>query len=129
MIELGSARRESRQQHGFHVLTGTSTLWTGRSAGFRKLPHRLRALVWLSGGQIQWRTIQLVLDAGYADGYRKLHGSDPGYTFPTWSPHVRLDYIFVPAAFVDHLVGCEIINGPAALKASDHFPFLSEVAV
>jgi exodeoxyribonuclease-3 len=118
----------ARHQHGFHVLTGDfNTLAPGDLLDFRRLPHRLRALVWLSGGRIQWRTIQLILDAGYADGFRKLHTGDPGYTFPTWSPHVRLDYVFVPAAFADRLQACEIVRGPTAAAASDHFPFLAEV--
>lgn len=118
----------ARHQHGFHVLTGDfNTLAPGDLLDFRKLPHRLRALVWLSGGRIRWRTIQIVLDAGYADGYRLRHGGDPGYTFPTWSPHVRLDYVFVPAVHADRLARCEIITGPAAREASDHFPFLAEL--
>jgi exodeoxyribonuclease-3 len=119
----------ARHQHGFHVLTGDfNTLAPGDLLDFRKLPHRLRALVWLSGGRIRWRTIQLVLDAGYVDGYRKLHDGDPGFTFPTWAPHVRLDYLFVPAAFADRLEACEILMTPASVAASDHFPFLAEVA-
>ena len=117
-----------RHQQGFHVLTGDfNTLAPGDLLDFRKLPHRLRALVWLSGGSIQWRTIQLILDAGYVDAYRTLHGSDPGYTFPTWAPHVRLDYLFVPRAYVDRIPACEIITGPAAVAASDHLPFLTQV--
>lgn len=118
-----------RHQDGFHVLTGDfNTLAPGDLLDFRKLPHRLRALVWLSGGRIQWRTIQLILDAGYADGYRTLHGPDPGYTFPTWAPHVRLDYLFVPAAYAHRVEACEIIRGAEAAAASDHFPFLAQVA-
>jgi endonuclease/exonuclease/phosphatase family metal-dependent hydrolase len=118
----------ARHQHGFHVLAGDfNTLAPGDLLDFRKLPNRLRALVWLSGGRIQWRTIQLILDAGYADGYRTLHAGDPGYTFPTWAPHVRLDYIFVPTAFAGKLQSCEILRGPAAAAGSDHFPFLAEV--
>jgi exodeoxyribonuclease-3 len=120
----------ARHQHGFHVLTGDfNTLAPGDLLDFRKLPHRLRALVWLSGGDIRWRTIQVILDAGYIDGYRKLHAGDPGFTFPTWSPHVRLDYVFVPAGFTNRLQACEILRSPAALDASDHFPFLADVAV
>ncbi len=118
----------ARHQHGFHVLTGDfNTLAPGDLLDLRKLPHRLRALVWLSGGRIRWRTIQLILDAGYVDGYRRLHGSLSGFTFPTWSPHVRLDYVFVPAAFAERLSECRIITGAAAAAASDHFPFLSEI--
>jgi endonuclease/exonuclease/phosphatase family metal-dependent hydrolase len=117
-------------QHGFHVLTGDfNTLAPGDLLDFRKLPNRLRALVWLSGGNIQWRTIQLVLDAGYQDGYRLLHGADVGYTFPTWAPHVRLDYVFVPAAFRNRLREVAVVTHPAAAAASDHHPLFAELAI
>lgn len=119
-----------RHQHGFHVLTGDfNTLAPGDLLDFRKLPHRLRALVWLSGGKIRWRTIQLVLDAGYLDAFRVLHDGEPGYTFPTWAPHVRLDYLFTPSGFVNRVRGVEIFTHPAAPAASDHLPLLAEVEV
>lgn len=115
-------------QHGFHVLAGDfNTLAPGDLLDVRKLPHRLKALVWLSGGRIRWRTIKLVLDAGYVDGYRRTHGADEGYTFPTWSPHVRLDYVFVPAGFAERLRSCDIVKGPPAPDASDHFPLVAEL--
>jgi endonuclease/exonuclease/phosphatase family metal-dependent hydrolase len=117
-----------RHQEGFHVLTGDfNTLAPGDLLDFRKLPNRLRALVWLSGGKIQWRTIQIILDAGYVDGYRVVHGGDVGYTFPTWAPHVRLDYMFVPSGFASRVIACEIVVHPAAPAASDHFPLLAEL--
>ncbi len=115
-------------EHGFHVLTGDfNTLAPGDLLDFRKLPHRLRALVWLSGGTIRWRTIKLVLDAGYVDGYRRVHGGGEGFTFPTSSPHVRLDYVFVPAGFADRLRSCEIGKDASAVAASDHFPLVAEL--
>ena len=97
-----AARAAARASRG--TSTG-STCWSATStrsrpascSTSRQLPHRLRALVWLSGGRIRWRTIQIMLDAGYVDGYRVLHPDDAGYTFPTWDPHVRLDYVFVPS--------------------------------
>lgn len=117
-----------RHKHGMHVLIGDfNTLAPGDLLDFRKLPHRLRALVWLSGGRIRWRTIQTVLDAGYVDGYRHLHGPDVGYTFPTWAPHVRLDYIFVPKSFAGRLRECRVAGGDTAADASDHLPLLCEV--
>ena len=117
-----------RHQRGFHLLVGDfNTLAPGDLLDFRKLPNRLRALVWLSGGKIQWRTIQLVLDAGYVDAYRVRHGGATGYTFPSWAPHVRLDYVFTPAGFSSRVHSCEIITHPAAPAASDHLPLLAEV--
>ena len=120
----------AQHQKGFHVLTGDfNTLAPGEKLDVSKLPPRLRAIVWLTGGAIRWRTIQLMLDGGYIDGYRKFHTGDAGYTFPTWEPHVRLDYAFVPAMFTSRLLSCEIMTGaPGVREASDHFPLLSEWA-
>jgi exodeoxyribonuclease III len=119
-----------QHQSGLHVLAGDfNTLAPGDVLDIRKLPHRLKALVWLSGGTIRWRTIQIVLDAGYADGYRSLHPEDAGHTFPTWDPHVRLDYVFVPSASAGHLRRCEIIKSIEARDASDHYPLLAEILI
>jgi exodeoxyribonuclease-3 len=68
-------------------------------------------------------------DAGYIDGYRKLH-SDPGFTFPAWDPHVRLDYLFTPERFAGRIKSCEVmsdINEPA--KATDHLPLITEISI
>jgi len=117
-----------RHQDGLHVLTGDfNTLAPGELLDARTLPQRLRALVWLSGGRIRWRTIQVVLDAHYVDGYRVLHPNDAGLTFPTWAPHVRLDYVFIPSGFVSHLRSCEVVTGPEVARASDHLPLLAEL--
>lgn len=117
-----------RQQQGFHLLMGDfNTLAPGEELDVHKLPPRLRAVMWLMGGKIRWRTIQLMLDGGYLDGYRKFH-KDEGFTFPTWSPHVRLDYTFLPTGFAERLTRCEIVrDAPGAREASDHFPLLTEI--
>ena len=96
MIELDALLRTIKQHdRGFHLLAGDfNTLAPGDVFDFRKLPTRLRALVWLSGGRIRWRTIEMVLNAGYIDVFRKLHPDDRGLSFPVWDPHVRLDYVF-----------------------------------
>lgn len=129
-IELRSLLRAiERHQSGMHLLTGDfNTLAPGEYLDVRSLPRRLRALVWLSGGTIRWRTIQLVIDAGYVDGFRKAHAGDPGFTFPVWKPHVRLDYAFVPVPYAAHLHAVDIVRHPTTLTASDHFPLLAEIA-
>jgi endonuclease/exonuclease/phosphatase family metal-dependent hydrolase len=129
VVELRALLKAIAQhQSGFHVLTGDfNTLAPGELLDFRKLPGRLRALVWLSGGKVRWRTIQIVLDAGYVDAYRSTHTNVPGYTFPTWEPHVRLDYFFVRQKDVARLKSCEIMDVPGAREASDHLPLLSVV--
>ena len=120
-----------RHQDGFHMLVGDfNTLAPGELLDVRRLPAWIRALIWVSGRKLQRDTIQIMLDAGYSDGFRTLHQKEErGYTFPTWDPHVRLDFVFVPAAFADRLVTCEVVTEPAAVvrTASDHLPLLAEV--
>ncbi len=118
----------ARHQSGFHLLTGDfNTLAPGEQLDVARLPQRLRAFVWMTGGTIRWTTIKLMLDGGYADAYRIFHKDDEGFTFPTWDPHVRLDYTFVPAVFAVRVTRCEIVrDAPGVRDASDHFPLLSE---
>jgi exodeoxyribonuclease-3 len=129
-LELGTLLRTIRaHDRGFHLLAGDfNTLAPGDVLDFRKLPARLRALVWLSGGRIRWRTIQMVLNAGYVDVFRRLHPGDAGLTFPVWDPHVRLDYVFAPAGHASRLMTCEVVRHPRANEASDHFPLAAEIA-
>jgi exodeoxyribonuclease-3 len=129
LIELTSLLRGiERYQSGCHVLAGDfNTLAPGELLDFSHLPRRLRALVWLSGGRIRWRTIQVVLDSGYVDGFRMRHANEPGYTFPAWNPHVRLDFVFVPGSHAARVHRCEVVRHPATIEASDHFPVLSEI--
>ena len=119
-----------RHQAGFHVLVGDfNTVAPGEVLELDRMPAWIRALIWVSGRKLQRETIQLMLDAGYSDGYRMLHPDQRGYTFPTWDPHVRLDYAFVPQAFSDRLAACEVITEPAHVikAASDHCPLLVEL--
>lgn len=121
-----------RHQAGFHVLVGDfNTLAPGEVLEMNKMPAWIRALIWISGRKLQRETIQFVLDANYADGYRMLHPEVKGYTFPTWDPHVRLDYVFVPQTFKDRLQSCEVITEPkeGIKAASDHCPLIAELKV
>ena len=116
-------------QMGMHVLVGDfNTLAPGETLNTRHMPAWIRTLVWLSGRDIQRATIQFLLDANYSDGFRTLHPEDKGYTFPTWDPHVRLDYVFVPKVFNERLQYCAVITQPTAVRqASDHFPILAHI--
>ena len=117
-----------QHQHGPHALMGDfNTLAPGELLDIRSLPARLRALVWLSGGKIRWRTIQQVLDAGYRDAFRHLQPDLVGLTFPTWSPHVRLDYLFVPERFLPRVTRCQVVTDGVVKEASDHFPLVTEL--
>lgn len=117
------------QARGFHVLTGDfNTLAPGELLDASKLPHRLRTLVWLSGGRIRWRTIHALLEAGYSDGFRLVHPEADGLTFPTWDPQLRLDYVFLPEPDASRLVDCRVVRDvPEARDASDHFPLVSDL--
>ena len=126
---LLEAIKEHRE--GFHLLAGDfNTLAPGELLETRRLPPRLRPLIWLSGGRVRYQTIQVMLEAGYADGYRLLHSQEPGFTFPTWDPHVRLDFVFLPAGGANRLKECRVItDGPTVAGASDHFPLLAHLDV
>jgi endonuclease/exonuclease/phosphatase family metal-dependent hydrolase len=121
------------EQHrtGMHLLVGDfNTLAPGEVLDTGRMPAWIRTLVWLSGRDIQRATIQLMLDAGYRDGFRTVHPLKTGYTFPTWDPHLRLDYVFLPHAFAHRLHGCEVITQPGIVdQASDHFPLLAHIDI
>ena len=118
-----------QHQHGFHVLVGDfNTLAPGELLETQRMPRWIRALVWLSGRDIQRETIQVVLDAGYTDAYRAHHPLERGSTFPTWDPHIRFDYVFAPKAFAERVTACEVVTEPAGVAdASDHFPLLAHL--
>ena len=117
------------RQHGVHVMVGDfNTLAPGELLDAQKLPPRLRALVWLSGGRVRYQTIQILLAAGYTDAFRSLHPADPGYTFPTWDPHVRLDFVFLPRQHEGHVTDCRVLtDNPKVKEASDHFPLFASI--
>jgi len=123
-------RSVARHQHGFHVLSGDfNTLAPGEHLDVRSLPLRLRSLVWMSGGRIRWRTVQTVLDAGYVDGFRMKHADAAGLTLPTPNPHIRIDYVFVPAQFSRRVAACDVVAHPQAAAASDHYPVVADLMV
>ena len=119
-----------REQRGFHVVAGDfNTVAPGELFDIRTMPQKVKATLWLSGGRVRWRTIQLMLDAGYADVFRALHPDDPGSTLPAAAPQVRLDYVFVPSGDLGRVTSCEVIRTPPAREASDHLPILAEVSL
>ena len=117
---------EAKGGTGLHVMVGDfNTLAPGELLDAQKLPPRLRALVWLSGGRVRYQTIQILLAAGYADSFRVLHPEERGYTFPTWDPHVRLDFAFVPQQHEARVKDCRVLyDHPQVKYASDHLPLL-----
>jgi exodeoxyribonuclease-3 len=129
VLELRALLRAvANHQEGLHVLAGDfNTIAPGDVFDAGRLPLRVRPFVWLSGGRIRWRTIRTVTDAGYVDAFRQLHPTDPGLTLPTPSPHVRLDYVFVPHAHASRVVRCEVVRDEGAAAASDHFPVVADL--
>lgn len=126
-----TALLEGIKQHqaGFHVIAGDfNTLAPGDLLEVARMPAWIRALIWVSGRDIKRETVRIMLDAGYADGFRALHPAEKGYTLPTWDPQVRLDYVFLPVRYRERLGLCEVITEPAAAaRASDHFPLLAHI--
>jgi exodeoxyribonuclease-3 len=120
-----------KHQEGFHILAGDfNTLAPGELLDVRRMPAWIRALIWISGREIQRETIQIMLDANYVDSYRFLHPTESSSTFPTWDAHLRLDYIFVPARFAGRVKACQVINEPTTVGlASDHFPLLALIDI
>ncbi len=124
-----------REEHAFafHVLAGDfNALAPDELFDPTPMPAWIRGMVWLSGRDIARSTIEMMRDDGYVDAWRALyadHRNDPGYTFPVWSPHVRLDYVFTPTEYASRFTACEVRQTPEAVRtASDHFPLLVEVA-
>lgn len=125
-----------REQHAFafHILAGDfNALAPDEKFDSSPMPRWIRGMLWLSGRDIARTTIAMMATEGYADAWRTLykdHVSDPGYTFPVWKPHVRLDYIFAPLAYAARFTLCEVRRTPEQVRtASDHFPLLAEISV
>jgi endonuclease/exonuclease/phosphatase family metal-dependent hydrolase len=124
-----------REKHAFafHVLAGDfNALAPGEKFDSSPMPRWIRTMVWLSGRDIARTTIEMMKSDGYVDAWRTLyadHVNDPGYTFPVWNPHVRLDYVFTPAEFASRFTACEVRRTPKEVQnASDHFPLLVEIS-
>jgi endonuclease/exonuclease/phosphatase family metal-dependent hydrolase len=128
--ELGALLDATRgERSDAHALVGDfNTLAPGEELELRRLPPRLRPIVWLSGGRVRWQVVSHLEREGYADAWRVGHEPRTGFTFPTWDAHVRLDYVFVPAADSSRVRSCRVIDDhPSARAASDHFPLLVEL--
>ena len=70
-----------------------------------------------------------MLEAGYVDVAATCE-KEPTPTFPTWGPHLRLDYAFVPRSQAVALRAYRVVTEPPEVPhASDHLPFLIELEV
>jgi endonuclease/exonuclease/phosphatase family metal-dependent hydrolase len=129
MMEVRSLLDDIRaQDRGFHVVAGDfNTLAPGELLDLSRLPPRLRTITWLTGRRIRWQTVSLMLNAAYVDSYRLVHPDGRGFTFPTWDPHLRLDYAFISDPGAPQVRACEVVTHAAAREASDHLPLLLEL--
>jgi endonuclease/exonuclease/phosphatase family metal-dependent hydrolase len=118
-------RSVEQHQDGLHVVTGDfNTLAPGERLDMRRLPPHIRAFAWITGKTIRWVTIRMMLEAGYVDGFRLLHESGEGNTFPTWDPQVRLDYAFVPEPLKNRVTRCDVVRDPAVARETGGVNFL-----
>ncbi len=125
--------KREEQAFAFHILAGDfNALAPGEKLDSSHMPAWIRGMVWLSGRDIARTTIEMMQSHGYIDAWRALyadHEKDPGYTFPVWDPHVRLDYVFTPAEYASRFMACEVRRMPEAVRtASDHYPLLVEIS-
>lgn len=72
------------------------------------------------------QAILLIVEAGYLDCYRACNPDAPGYTYPTDSPWLRLDYIFASPELTACLHRCDTDKCEDAARASDHFPIWAD---
>ncbi len=124
-----------REKHAFafHLLCGDfNALAPDEAFDSSPMPRWIRGMIWLSGREMARSTIELMKSEGYSDAWRTLyadHANDPGYTFPVWNPHVRLDYVFTPTEFASRFTSIEVRQTPDVVKtASDHFPLLVDIS-
>lgn len=104
----------------------------------RLIVRLIRLLLWSRGGRrlIDASTplytqggIDLLLQEGYSDCYRKVHTQESGYTFPAANPSCRIDYIFASPELAEHLQSCDVVvtgEGVKGEAASDHLPVCAE---
>ena len=125
--------KKEKRAFAFHVLAGDfNALAPGERFDPSPMPRWIRGMVWLSGRDIARSTIEMMKSDGYVDAWRALHADqegEPGYTFPVWNPHVRLDYVFTPKEYASRFVECDVRRTPQQVHtASDHFPLLVEIS-
>lgn len=125
--------KRERNAFAFHVLAGDfNALAPGERLDPSHMPRWIRGMIWLSGRDIARSTIEMMQSDGYIDAWRALYAdreTEPGYTFPVWDPHVRLDYVFTPAEYATRFKACEVRRTPETVRtASDHFPLLVEIS-
>lgn len=121
-------RRARRVAHGPCLAMGDFNAAAPRDAvRFETRTAASSLRFWLNGAGRVRLAVRQMRSAGFADCYRTLHPTEPGYTLPPPDPGVRLDYIFASAALIGYLQRCDVVTSPpAAHRASDHYPVLAD---
>jgi hypothetical protein len=100
----------------------------GDAPVIRLMPWWVRLLLRFDGG-IHTRVIQMFLDAGFVDAFRRLNQDALGFTLPAVNPSVRLDYAMLAPDVVPRLQSCSPMEPDGLtsplLRASDHLPLLT----
>jgi endonuclease/exonuclease/phosphatase family metal-dependent hydrolase len=123
ILEIVSAD-ENRTPH--LVVGDFNSVAPGDEARVDLMPRWIRSLIRITGGRVLTEVIERVVEAGYADGFRSLYGDEKGFTFPSFSPRLRLDYAFLSPELQDRLEDCRVVNDHKELKrATDHLPLLT----
>lgn len=120
LVELTVAKRTHTSYRQYALLKAARAIVQSRSGGL--LIDNVGPL-YVQGGN------DLLLEAGYADCFRRLHLDEPGYTFPAASPGARIDYIFANPKLAAQLTACDVITGADGVRgdqASDHLPVWAE---
>jgi exodeoxyribonuclease-3 len=94
----------------------------------RRMPRWIRLMIRVGAGQIATTAIRAVMDNDYLDSYRTLYPDQPGPTLPSWSPHIRLDYAFLPKQYRECLTESSVVKEGVG-QASDHCPLVTVLAV
>jgi endonuclease/exonuclease/phosphatase family metal-dependent hydrolase len=71
--------------------------------------------------------LRMLHRAGYADAFHAV-GEGHGRTFPSQSPLVRIDFLFMPTRWARGLRAAQTVSGDITHDASDHRPLLVEWA-
>ena len=74
------------------------------------------------------KSVELFLDAGFVDCYRRLHPAERGWTYLTWHPWARLDYVLARGELARRMSSCDVVTGDDERSASDHFPVVAELS-
>jgi endonuclease/exonuclease/phosphatase family metal-dependent hydrolase len=124
---------DEKNVFSFHLVAGDfNALGPGELFDPSPMPAWIRGMIWMSGREMARTTIDMMRTDGYIDAWRSLHADpekDPGYTFPVWHPHVRLDYVFTPKAYASRFTRSEVVKSPDTVNtASDHLPLLVELS-